>query len=140
MQDSKNHLALLLLILLPKNFGLQVFDCTDPTTQYEEISLKEIGACSQIGKNYLDPKPTEVQIIKRVRSKNFEVNWCLVKVDIDTYVCGYDGYHTYSYPGQKVSTNEVIEVSKEECEIAHKSGKMTINLGDLNLVNISFSH
>ena len=140
MQNNRIYLVLLLQTLLPSNFGLQVFDCTDPTTQYEEISLKEIGACSQVGKNYLEPKPTEVQIIKRVRSKNFEVNWCRVKVDIDTYVCGYDGYHTYSYPGQKASTNEVIEVSKEECENAHRSGKMTINLGDLNLMTISFSH
>ena len=124
MSSKIIYSLLLLLSLLPRNLILQVYDCTDPTTKYTEVSLKEVGACSQIGKNYLEPRPTEIQVIKKIRSKNFEVNWCRVKVDLDTYGCGYDGYHTYTYPGQKVSTNEIVEVSKAECENAHKTGRM----------------
>ena len=130
----------LILLRLQMTFSLQAYDCTSPETKYAEVSLKEVGPCSQVGKNYENPKPTEMQVMRKIKSNNFKSKWCRVKVDIETYVCGHDGWYSYTYPGKKITTNEVIEISKEECEGAHRTGKLAIDIGSANIIVIPFSH
>lgn len=131
---------LILLLYLPTGAdSLQAYDCTDPNTQYTEISLKEVGPCSAIGNNYQDPELQEIQVIKKIRAKNFHSLWCRVKVDIETLHCGHDGLYSYTYPGPKISTNEIAEVTKVECERAHLTGRLKVNLDNSNSIEIKLS-
>ena len=134
------RLYILLHLSIGSHYCLQAYDCTKEKTKYTEISLKEIGPCHEVGKNYNNPEPINVQVIKKIRSNNFRSKYCKVKVSIDVIGCGSDGVYSYSYAGKIISTNEVILVTKDECERAHKSRKITVDIGDQNIIAIPFDH
>ena len=58
------------------------------------------------------------------------------------YLYSHDltGFYSYTYQGKILTTNEVITISKESCDIAHKTKNLVVNIGDNNLVNIPFDH
>lgn len=133
--------SLLLLLMKPYySSGLRAYDCAKDKTKYSEISLKEIGPCSEVGKNYKDPATTYVQVIKKIRSNNFKSKYCKVKINLDIMACGWDGLYSYTYQGKILSTNEVISIPKENCEVAHRTRNLAVNIGDNNIVNIPFEH
>ena len=85
------YYPLLLLTMTGDSLGLKAYDCAEEKTRYSEISLKEIGPCSEVGKNYKDPTSTFVQVIKKIRSSNFKSKFCKVKINLDIMHCGWDG-------------------------------------------------
>ena len=127
---------LFLLLLLQTSNCLKAYDCTDPSTKYAEVSLKEVGQCSEVGRKYKDPISKEIQVIKRIRANNFQSQWCRMKIDLEIYNCGWDGAYSYVYPGPTITTNEIIEIPKAECERAHSTRRMTVSLDDSTKIEI----
>ena len=85
------YYTLLVLSMTRDSLSLKAYDCAEEKTRYSEISLKDIGPCAEVGKNYQDPTSKFVQVIKKIRSSNFKSKFCKVKINLDILHCGWDG-------------------------------------------------